>query len=692
MNNILFYTIFFIIFSFSVYSFFKAVLSKFKLIFAGRDAEGTEDFRKYKNLKFRLKTFFENVILQKKLFKHPVRGVAHALVFYGFLLYVAHTGNQIFVGLFGYFFTENPYSFNLIEIIFSSSFSHFYESFLQVVSILVLIALGIFSWRRWVKRAKGLDFKSPESVVVISMISILMLSTLLGEAVKVVSSYKSATSPFIIADILSVIFSSLNSSSADVVYAIFWWIHILAVFAFMVYVPNSKHAHLIYAPFNYFFKSDTPKGALSKMDLEDENAAWGANKIEDFPWPNLLDGLACIECGRCQVVCPANQTGKVLNPKTIITGLKHALIEKMPEVQQVKNNVPVEEQYDKLQSLDTNVIDVYEGLSTEALWGCTTCFACADACPVGNNQVDAIIGMRRHLVLSEANFPSELQTTFNNMENNSNPWGIGSHKRMEWAEGLDVKTMAEKPDAEVLYWVGCAGAFDDKNKKITRDIVNIFNEANVNFGVLGTEENCTGDSARRAGNEYLFQTLAQTNVETFNKYNVKKIVTACPHCFNTIKNEYSQFGGNYEVTHHSEFIHNLVKEKKVKLKKNIDIKEKYTYHDSCYLGRHNDKYEDARQILKEINGEIPKEPVDTKENGLCCGAGGAQMWMEEQNDDRVNNKRAKQLIDTNSTTIATACPFCITMISDGVKATDENSKVQVKDIAEITAEHLLKEN
>ena len=687
MENYFFYFFFTFTFTFSLFLFSKAVLSKLQLIFLARGAEGTEDFRIYRNLKFRLKTFLNNVILQKKLFREPVRGVAHALVFYGFLLYTLHTGNQILVGLLGYFFTDDPYKLNFIAKFFSPSVAHFYDVFLQIVSCLVLVALAIFAWRRWIKKAKGLDFKSPESAMVLFMISILMISTLLGEGSKIFSSYhNSKFEPFFIAFLFGNLFSFFTVEQADLAYKIFWWIHILAVFAFMIYVPNSKHAHLIYAPINYFFQSDTPKGTLSKMDLEDEEAAWGANKIEDFPWPNLLDSLACIECGRCQVVCPANQTDKVLNPKTIITDLKHALLEQMPKIQKVKQEIPKEKQLETIENIDTQVIDVYEGLSQEALWGCTTCFACVEACPVGNNQVDAIIGMRRYLVLSEASFPTELQTTFTNMENNSNPWGMGSHKRMEWVEGLDVKTMQENPDTEILYWVGCAGAFDDRNKKIARDIVKIFHQAKVNFGILGTEENCTGDSARRAGNEYLYQTLAQTNVDTLNKYKFKKIVASCPHCFNTIKNEYPQFGGNYEVVHHSEFINDLMKKEKIKLKE-TDIKERYAYHDSCYLGRYNNKYDDSRQILEKVNRSIPLEPIDTREKGLCCGAGGAQMWMEEQNDNRVNNKRTKQLIATGSTTIATACPFCITMISDGVK-NEERTKTQVKDIAEITAESL----
>lgn len=344
---------------------------------------------------------------------------------------------------------------------------------------------------------------------------------------------------------------------------------------------------------------------------------------------------------------------------------------------------------EKIAALDTGVINNYEGLSEEALWGCTTCYACVEACPVGNNQVNAIMEMRRHLVLAESKFPVELQNAFVNMENNSNPWGVGAHTRADWAEGLGVKTMAEDSNVDILYWVGCAGAFDDRNKSIAKSFVKILQKADVKFGILGTEENCSGDSARRGGNEYLYQTLAQANVDTMNGYNVKKVVTACPHCYNTIKNEYPQFGGNFEVVHHSEFINDLVKEKKLDVKTAEDASSgKYTYHDSCYIGRYNDNYENPRDVVKKVSGGKLAEPSDHHTKGLCCGAGGAQMWMEEQNNDRVNIKRTKQLLDTGATTIATACPFCVTMITDGVKHEGKVEEVKVKDIAELVADNI----
>ncbi len=693
ISKIIFHSIFTILFAIANFVFIQAILYRLRLVFRGRPARFHEDARENLKLGFRLKSFLENVILQRKNFYEPSRGIMHAFIFYGFIVYILHTSSQMVAGLFGWLLydLQDVYSFTILGFLFSDSVEHVYAAILNSVSLLVLLGLAYFAYRRWILKAKGLDVHSPASAIVIAMISILMLTTLLGEGAKAVGSAYSAPEPDWIAAGFGFFWKSLGIEymSADRAFEVMWWGHILTVFAFMLYVPTSKHAHLIFAPINYFFATDTPKGALSKMNLEDESGVWGSNRVEDFPWPNLLDGLACIECGRCQVQCPANRTDKVLNPKAIIVDLKHALMEKMVEVDTVVKGKSSEEAKAAIAELDTSVINVYEGLSEEALWGCTTCYACVEACPVGNNQVQAIIEMRRHLVQVESKMSPELQGAFTKMENNSNPWGVGAHTRADWAEGLGIKTLAEDSNVEILYWVGCAGAFDERNKTISRSFVKILQKAGVNFGILGTEEGCSGDSARRGGNEYLYQTLAQQNIDTMNRYNVKKVVTACPHCFNTIKNEYPQFGGHYEVYHHSEYINLLAKEGKISVSTADEAtSKKYTYHDSCYLGRYNDNYENPRELVKKVSGGKLSEPIDTKRKGLCCGAGGAQMWMEEQNNNRVNVMRTKQLIDTGATTIATACPFCITMITDGVKHEEKTEMVQVKDIAELVAENL----
>jgi Fe-S oxidoreductase len=442
----------------------------------------------------------------------------------------------------------------------------------------------------------------------------------------------------------------------------------------MIYVPRSKHGHLIFAPFNYFLITDESRGQMRFIDLESEDAVWGAANASELPWKSLLDSLSCIECGRCTLECPANRTGKPLDPKKIMVDIKHSLIEHSSEIIAHGGE----------ERAPSPIIGA-DMITDEELFSCTTCFACVEACPVGNNQLRAIYEGRRNLVLSENRFPSGLQNAFVNMENNGNPWGVGSAGRADWAHGLNVTTMAENSEVEYLYWVGCAGSFDERNKKISKSLVKIMQRAGVKFSILGTEEKCTGDSARRAGNEYLYQMLASENIETLNRYNVKKIVTQCPHCYNTIRNEYPLFGGDYEVIHHSDLINDLISNGKLQLKKRE--KTLAAYHDSCYLGRYNDIYSSPRNILKNTGFELPLEASDHHENSMCCGAGGAQMWMEEKYD-RVNSLRAGQLLDTGAEQIATACPFCMIMLSDGVRARDESDTISVRDIAEMVADQL----
>ena len=678
----------------------------------------------------RLRSFILNVIFQESIYKQPIRGIMHNFVFYGFLAYLLHTSSQMIAGALWAVLKANgvnPYEFLLTDhiqlfkfnasmllalvvlliaaiagiflifnaldlkskgaqwakaglslalmgaifVLIACSGTPAYEAVVHHFSLLVLIGLGFFAVRRWVFRAKGLDLPSIPSAIVISLIGTLMISTLLGGGARAYLSL-GAHANWISAGISS-IFSS--RAGADMVFHATWWLHLFTVYAFMLYVPISKHGHLIYAPLNYFMVKDAPRGQMTWMDLEAEGGVWGAGNVTELKWTNLLNGLSCIECARCTAQCPANRTGKPLNPKRIMTETKHAMLDHAKAILEFteEGNAPspvIGEPY----------------ITEEEIWGCTSCYACVEACPVGNNQVEAIMDMRRHLVQVESRFPQLLQTAFQNMENNSNPWGIGAHTRADWCKDLGVKIMAEDPNVDILYWVGCAGAFDDRNVKIARSFVKILQAAGVNFGILGTEEGCTGDSARRGGNEYLFQTLAAANIELLNNYKVKQIVTACPHCYNTLKNEYPQLGGNFEVFHHSEYINTLIATGKIKLDASSNVK-KASYHDSCYLGRYNDIFKQPRSVIKSATGASIAEPADSRSKGLCCGAGGAQMWMEEEYE-RVNELRTKQLLATGADTIATACPFCVTMIMDGVKAEGKEANVKVQDIAELVAANM----
>lgn len=629
----------------------------------------------------RISNFIINVLLQRKLMKRPVRGMFHVFVIGGFGVYGLHTVSQFIGGFMADYYFYIPAL--LDGILGNVGIEYVYDFILDIFTILVLSGLSFFALRRWVFKAPELDRPSTQSFIVITMIGLLMLFTLLGEPAKIIAKNLDHGTP--IREAIASLYTSwgVDADSASILYLIGWWGHILTVLAFMAYVPGSKHAHLIWAPANFWFKKDNPKGEIPFLDTENA-AVWGAANVHEFTWKNHLDGLSCIECGRCTIECPANRTGKVLNPKEIMTGLKHSLMEDMSIVEMAKKEGKSDEEMAALEGV--RVIDRH--ISQEAIWACTTCYACVEACPVGNNQVDAILSMRRSLVLNEGSLPNELQNALTNIENQSNPWGVGSHKREEWAEGLEIKTMAqyaeENDSPDILFWVGCAGAFDDRNVKIARSIAGVLKKANVKFGILGVEENCTGDSARRGGNEYLYQMLAQTNIETMNGYGVKKIVTGCPHCFNTIQNEYPQLGGNYEVVHHSDYINDLIKSGKLAIDSE-KAKELGTlaYHDSCYLGRYNDNYSSPREVVKAATGNRLVEAMDNHTTSLCCGAGGAQMWMEEEGTERVNDKRTKQLLDTGAETLATACPFCVTMIGDGVKGQGKDEKIKTLDIAEI---------
>jgi Fe-S oxidoreductase len=489
--------------------------------------------------------------------------------------------------------------------------------------------------------------------------------------------------------------------------------------------------HILGALPNIFFRKlgptedpDLPPAsvhaAMSKLDLEADVTHFGASAVEDFSWRQLLDSYACTECARCSLGCPATSTGKVLSPFHIILGMKSAIVERgtqLLEWEQENTAHVAKETAAASARGETDFVAqplprpepkralVGEVIPEQALWDCTTCGQCMQVCPVFIEHVPKILDMRRHLVLDQGKMPSELARTLKNLENQGNPWGMNPDKRMDWADGLEVRTVEQMGEQkpEYLFWVGCAGAFDERIKQVTRSTVKVLNAAGVDFAVLGTEEKCTGDTARRAGQEYLFQMMAQDAVDTLNNTGVKKVVTACPHCFNTIKNEYPQFGGRYQVMHHSQLISSLIGEGKLKpgatsAGNNIQsgpsagqngkgaVLKDLVYHDSCYLGRWNGEYDAPRAALEAVprTGEF-HEVRQSRRDSLCCGAGGARMWMEEHDGSRINRTRTKQLLETGAQTIATACPFCLTMVDDGVKDAGKEETVQVLDVAEVVA-------
>lgn len=664
----------------ALYHFGTALKYKIELVMLGKNED------RFGEIKKRIKLFIDYVLLQKRVFKEPKYGLMHATFFWGFLAITVETFNFIAQGFNQHFhvpLTGNPFFIGIIE----------------TVEALVLVALAFAFHRRLVLKPKNLTLNF-DGLLILSFITGLMVTALLKDGFEIamaqtpntVFTMENASSYFIpsyigygISQILLV--TGMSASALHIGHNIFWWIHTLIVLRFLVFIPASKHSHLLAAMVTVFFGRTKPLGQLSYLDLdaemEKDEPAFGVNKFEDYTWRQLLDVYACTECGRCQLQCPAYATGKPLNPKKIIVDLRHELYDTgeqmMKENDAKKAGVAVANPVEEHPLIER----VFE---KEEIWSCTTCLACVQACPVLIEHVDKIVDVRRHLVMMEADMSEQVQLTFRNIENTGNPWGIGAASRGDWSEGLNVKTFDENPDAEYLYFVGCAASYDDKNKKVARSLVKILNDANINFAILGSEETCTGDPARRIGNEMLFQMQAKQNIETMNGYNVKKVITACPHCFNTIKNEYTQLGGNYEVVHHTELIYNLIQQGKVKPQKTVD--ETITYHDSCYLGRYNDVYDAPREILKAIPGVKLVEMEKSKDTGMCCGAGGGRMWMEETIGERINEVRAVQAIETNASIVASACPFCKTMLTDGINAKETSGKVQNLDIVEILEKSL----
>lgn len=464
---------------------------------------------------------------------------------------------------------------------------------------------------------------------------------------------------------------------SDVLFHISYLIHIAIVIFFANWVPRGKHFHVFLAIPNVFFRKLQPAGALQPIDLEDEEAeSFGAGKMEDLTWKQLFDTYSCTECGRCQMYCPAFNTGKELNPMMLIHGLQDHLREKGAKC--IKGGAE-----DDYPALAGGIV------SAEVLWSCTTCGACVGNCPVLIEHVDTIVDMRRYLALTEASFPAEVGRVFKNIENNGNPWGISRTKRAEWTEGLDFeiplwKDCDEKP--EYLFWVGCAGSFDDRQKKVSIAFAKLLKEAGVSFAILGAEEGCSGDPARRIGNEYLYWMCATENIETLNNYGVKKIVTTCPHCFHTLGKEYPQHDGNYEVVHHTHLLASLIEEGRLKLTSRGQRK-KITYHDSCYIGRWTAEYDSPREVLK-ATGSVDLVEMDlNKRKSFCCGAGGGRMWMEEMVGKRVNVERTDQALATEPDEIALACPFCMTMFMDGLGLRGAED-VKTRDIAEILVDYI----
>jgi Fe-S oxidoreductase/nitrate reductase gamma subunit len=607
------------------------------------------------------------VLGQKRMFDEKYPGVMHVLIFWGFVMLSFWTITFVGEGL------RAGYAHPIV----TSRLGPIYISFVDIFELLVIIGVVMAFWRRLVTKPDRLTLNF-DGLFALIMILTLMVSDIFVRGLNLVAESERVSGFTPMAFIIQGSFQDAGPDTLKMVNATFWWIHLSSLLVFLVYLPFSKHFHIFTAVFNVFFRSLKPKGALVPIDLE-EVEEFGVSRVDQYTWKQLLDLYICTECGRCQSHCPAWLSDKPLSPKNLIVDLKHHLHEKGPYLNGSGNGEAEGEE-------EGPALISEEAITEDVIWSCTTCRGCEEHCPVFIEHINKIVDMRRHLTMMESKFDPTVATTFRNMERNGNPWGFAAEERLDWAEGLDLKVLADDNDVDILYWVGCAGSFDDANKKVAQAMVKLLNAAGVNFGVLGMEEMCTGDAARRLGNEYLFQMMAMQNVETLNGYGVKKIVTACPHCFNTLKHEYPQFDGNYEVYHHTEFIADLIKKGRLQLNGRID--EVVSYHDSCYLGRYNEIYNAPRDIVNSLSGTRLVEMERNRKGSFCCGGGGGHMWMEIDIGERVNVMRVEELLKAEPTVAATACPFCLSMFEDGVKAKDAAEKVKILDLAQLVEQAL----
>ena len=672
---------------------FVLAMARHLRVFARARAQGPSPLD---NIPARLVGLVEYAFVQTKMFKDVRAALLHWGIFWGFVLLTVGTANVVTGGL--------------IQAVLTAPFDGIlWALVLGMQNVVALIVIGSVLWafeRRFISRPARLTYNR-DALFILAMIGTLVAAEFVAGVFES-ARYGDQPGAFV-ANWLAGFLRGWSPDALQAGFAIAWWLHMLVVAAFLVYLPFSKHLHIATSFPNIYFRKLAPRGELPKMDLEAEDATFGLRTLADLGWKDMLDGFTCTECGRCQQACPAWNTGKPLNPKHFIMGIREMSVEAEHGLPLIPNS-PSAASFGLTDTVDDKALlspIVDNAIPFDAVWDCVTCGACVEACPVLIEHVDKIVGLRRNLVLEDSRFPTELNTAFRNLEGVGNPWGQPPTTRTDWTKTLPfpVPTVAELAadgrldELEVLYWVGCAAAFDERNRKVARAFATCLNAAGISFAILGQEESCTGDPARRMGNDYVFQMLAQGNVETLNRYEMGKrtIVTACPHCFNSIGNEYGQLGGNFRVIHHAAYLRELLAGGRLRV---VDADagsdgsggtgRSVTLHDSCYLTRYNGVVDQPREVLGSIAGLELREMDNRGKNTFCCGAGGGRMWMEETRGTRINESRTEQALATGASTVATECPFCMTMLKDGLEAAQSGNGGTVKaiDIAELLAESL----
>ncbi len=590
-------------------------------------------------------------------------GIGHAIFAWGFFIFITFYIVFIIIGT----------GFGLSETLEHTAFFFYYAWVMDIIAPIVIFAvLWAITRRYFIKPPRLQGEQTIEAMVILVTVLLHPITHLFKMATSIALGHPPAGLGVALPPVssaLSNIFNDLSTGSIQAANTAFFWAHWLIVLFVLVFIAYSRYLHMVASLFNIFFRSPLPKGSLHKIDLETAES-FGAARITDLTWKQVLDLYSCVVCGQCQDACPATASGKPLNPKKFIQDLKNHLLEAGPELLKAKGNNPSK-------MLPGEVI------TQDEIWACTTCRACDEICPLYVEHIDKIVDLRRNLVLEQASIPDSAEQALRNIEARGHPWRGKTASRVDWARGLDIKILAEDNDVDLLFWVGCTGALEERSMKVTRSVAKIIKLAGVNFGILGTEESCCGEPARRLGNEYLFQMQAEKNTKILNSHNVKRIITACPHCYNTIKNEYPVFGGKFEVIHHTEFIADLVNKGKLKMEKTASVV--ITYHDPCYLGRCNNIYKPPRWILKNLPDTRLVEMENRGKRSFCCGGGGGRMWLEESIGRRISEVRLEQIVRTRAQIVATACPFCLQMLDDAIKARSFEDSLKAMDIAELVA-------